>query len=50
MTILSATTLSSGPPVPGLLDVGALKKIKNAVIGNPQSKIQIVKDEGFLVS
>lgn len=50
MTILNATTLSSGSPIPGLLDVGALKKIKNAVIGNPQSKMQIVKDEGFVVS
>jgi len=47
MTILNATT---GSPTPGPLDVGALKKIKNAVIGNPQSKMQIVKDEGFVVS
>jgi len=49
MTILNTTTLS-GASIPGLLDVGALKKIKNAVIGNPQSKMQIVKDEGFVVS
>jgi len=50
MTILNTTTISAGSPIPGLLDMGALKKIKNAVIGNPQSKVQIVKDEGFVVS
>jgi len=49
MTILNTTALSSRVPTPGLLDVGTLKKIKNAVIGNPQSKVQIVKDKGFVV-
>ena len=48
MTILNTTAVSSAVPTPGL-DVGTLKKIKNAVIGNPQSKVQIVKDKGFIV-